>query len=140
MLNFFLIVSLALCAGALHVAFKRKMMKQIQDLEQDLQGYADVMLKVAEVQTKTQETYSTRFEELDERIMELSVPHQDPDVPLERRHQVLALARQGMALEDIVKRLKAPVGETELILNLNKYRNFAAGRADRKMEQAVRHA
>jgi hypothetical protein len=140
MLNFFLIVSLVFCGGALHVTTKRKMMKRIQDLEQDLQGYADVMLKVAEVQTKTQEAFSSRFEELDERIIELSVPHQDPDVPLERRHKVLALARQGMALEDIVKRLKAPVGETELILNLNKYRNYATGRTDKKMEQAVRHA
>lgn len=53
--------------------------------------------------------------------MELSVPSQDSNLPLERRHQVLALARQGIALEDIVQRLKAPVGEAELILNLRKY-------------------
>lgn len=53
--------------------------------------------------------------------MELSIPDGDSGLPLERRHQVLTLARRGMALNDIVKRLKAPVGEAELILNLGKY-------------------
>jgi hypothetical protein len=140
MLNFFLFVSLVLCGGALHATTKRKMMKRIQGLEQDLQGYTDVMSKVAEVQSKTYETFSSRFEELDERIIELSVPYRDPDLPLERRHQVLALARQGVTLEDIVNRLKAPLGEAELILNLNKYRNITTGRADKRMEQVVHHA
>ena len=140
MLNFFLFASLILCGGALHVTANRKMIKRIQELEQDLQGYAEAISNVAEVQSKTYETFSLRFEELDERILELSVPHRDPDLPLERRHQVLALARQGIALEDIVKRLKAPVGEAELILNLNKYRNYSTGSTGKKMEQAVHHA
>jgi hypothetical protein len=139
MFSFFLWASLILSGGVLYVTSKRRMMKRIQELEQDLLNFTDVISKVAEVQSKTYEKISVRFEDLDERIMDLSVPFQDPDLPLERRHQVLALARQGIGLEDIVKRLKAPVGETELILNLHKYRGVA-GRADKTMEQAVRHA
>ena len=53
--------------------------------------------------------------------MELSVPSHDKKLPLERRHQVLTLARRGMSVKDIAKRLKAPVGEAELILNLGKF-------------------
>jgi predicted exporter len=140
MLNFFLFVLLAFCSGTLHMISKRKMMERIQELEADLHGFTEVISKVAEVQSKDYETFSTRFEDLDERIMELSVPVRDPDLPLERRHQVLALARQGVVLEDIVKRLKAPVGETELILKLHKYRNGLVGRSDKAREQAVRHA
>lgn len=140
MLNFFFFSLIVFCGGALHVISKRKIMERIQALEMDLRGFSDLISKVAEVQSKDYETFSRRFEDLDERIMELSVPVRDPDLPLERRHQVLALARQGVVLEDIVKRLKAPVGETELILNLHKYRNGAAGRADKTRELAVRHA
>jgi hypothetical protein len=137
---FVLFAFLVLSGGALYTISHRKMMKRIQDIERDLQGYADVILKVAEAQNKASEKASSRFEELDERIMELSVPSRDSDLPLERRHQVLALARQGVALEDIVKRLKAPVGEAELILNLHKFRGGASRRAEKTMEQAVRHA
>jgi hypothetical protein len=140
MLNFFFFALLAFSGGALHVISKRKMMERIQELELDLRGFTDVIAKITEVQSKDYATFSTRFEELDERIMELSVPVRDPDLPLERRHQVLALARQGVVLEDIVKRLKAPVGETELILNLHKYRNGAACRLEKSKEQVVRHA
>ena len=86
-----------------------------------MQHFSEVVSQMAEVQMKTFEKHSARFEDLEERIMELSVPSHDSNLPLERRHQVLALARQGVALEDIVKRLKAPVGEAELILNLRKY-------------------
>jgi hypothetical protein len=140
MLNFVLFTFLIIGGGALHVASKRKLMKRIQDLEHDLQGYADVILKIAEAQNKNYEKISSRFEELDERIMELSVPSRDSDLPLERRHQVLSLARQGVALDDIVKRLKAPMGEAELILNLQKYRNRTAGHSQKTMAQAVGHA
>jgi hypothetical protein len=140
MLNLFLFALLIVGGSALHVITKRNMINRIQALEADLRGFAEVVSKVAEVQAKDYAAFSSRFEDLDERIMELSVPVRDPDLPLERRHQVLALARQGVDLQDIVKRLKAPAGETELILNLHKYRNGATGRSSKAKEQAVRYA
>lgn len=79
------------------------------------------MSQMAELQVKTHSKFSASLESVEERMMELSIPSHDSSLPLERRHQVLALARQGMALEDIVKRLKAPIGEAELIMNLGKY-------------------
>jgi hypothetical protein len=94
---------------------------RIQGLERELQHISEVVTQMADVQIKAIQKHSANLEGLEERIMELSVPSHDSSLPLERRHQVLALARQGVALEDIVKRLKAPVGEAEVILNLQKY-------------------
>jgi hypothetical protein len=92
---------------------------------------------MAEVQIKTFEKHSASIENMEERIMELSVPSHDSSLPLERRHQVLALSRQGVPLEDIVKRLKAPVGEAELILNLRKYMG-GANAGNMKMNEQVK--
>jgi len=121
MLSVFLFITLALYVSVSHWICKKKLLGRIQLLERDLQSFSDVMSKMADVQTKTFQKCSSRFEDLEERIMDLSVPSQDANLPLERRHQVLALARQGVSLEEIAKRLKAPVGEAELILNLRKY-------------------
>ena len=135
MFTFFLIVALALYGSALYLFLNRKMTKRIQALEQNLQSYLDVMTQMAEIQKKSHQKISANFEDLEERIMDLSVPSHDSNMPLERRHRVLALARQGIALEDIVKRLKAPVGEAELILNLQKYMGGESSQTLAKNEQ-----
>ncbi|HSW39775.1 MAG TPA: hypothetical protein VLL97_09820 [Acidobacteriota bacterium] len=109
-------------------------------MERNLQDITDVVSEIAELNAKNSRHCSNRIDELEERIMELSVPSHDPDRPLERRHQVLALARQGATIEDIVKRLKAPVGEAELILNLHNYREGAGIRSAGKNEQAAPYA
>jgi Protein of unknown function (DUF2802) len=59
--------------------------------------------------------------EIDEKVMELSVPTSDGPLPLERRHQVLTLARKGLSVDEIARRLSMPKGEAELILSLRKY-------------------
>jgi hypothetical protein len=120
MLYFFLFI-LALYAGVFNYYLSKKYWVRIQKLEQELQGITGMMSQMMETQMQAFRKYSTNIENLEERMMELSVPSHDPNLPLERRHQVLALARQGVSLEDIVKRLKAPTGEAELILNLGKY-------------------
>jgi len=108
---------------------------RIQSLEQDLLSYSEAMSQMAEMQMKAHQKLSGNLADLEERIMDLSVPSQNVDLPLERRHQVLTLARQGVALEDIVKRLKAPVGEAELILNLQKYMGGEKSRSAKMNEQ-----
>ena len=121
MLNVLLVVGLMLCAGIYCRIANRGLVARIQGLEQDLHCISDVMSQLAEVQIKAFQKYTAGQEGLEERILELSVPSHDSIMPLDKRHQVLALARNGIALGDIAKRLKAPIGEAEVILNLQKY-------------------
>jgi len=110
-------------AAILFNMVRKRMQRRIEALEEDLARYAEVVDKIAEVQSKTLEKFSRRFEEQDERLLDLSVPSRHTEMPLEKRHQVLALAKQGVPLDEIVERVKAPVGEAELILNLRKYQS-----------------
>jgi hypothetical protein len=122
MLNTYLIVGVIIGITGLYGILSRKMLRRIRSLERDLQHISGVAAELAEIQMRVHQKSSVHFDDIEERIMELSVPAQDSNLPLERRHQVLTLARQGVALEDIVRRLKAPVGEAELILNLGRYK------------------
>jgi|WetSurSiteA1Bulk_404760.scaffolds.fasta_scaffold04757_6 hypothetical protein len=138
MLNTFLVFAVIVSSMGLYWSTTRKMFQRVQSLERDLQRISDVVGQLAEIQMRSYQKSSVRLENMDERIMELSVPSQDSSLPLERRHQVLALARQGVGLEDIVQRLKAPVGEAELILNLRKYmggESSPAGKMDGQVKQ-----
>jgi hypothetical protein len=139
MLTVSLIFALAISAGCCQWISNKRLIRRIHELEQDLQRFSDVMSQMADVQIKTFEKHSASIENLEERIMELSVPSHDSSLPLERRHQVLALSRQGVPLEDIVKRLKAPVGEAELILNLRKYMGAATARTTKLNEQVKKY-
>ena len=94
------VLGLTLCAAALYWKNRIEFLKRIQNLEQDLQCLSNVMSQMVEVQTETHRRHVTRFEDLEERIMDLSIPSPDSDSPLERRHQVLALARQGIGIEE----------------------------------------
>jgi len=140
MLTLSLIFALAVSVGLCQWISNKRMVRRIHELERDLQRFSDVMSQMADVQVKTFEKHSASIENLEERIMELSVPSHDSSLPLEKRHQVLALSRQGVPLEDIVKRLKAPVGEAELILNLRKYMGGANARSAKMNEQVRKHA
>jgi hypothetical protein len=137
MLSAVLFIASVMVSGAFCMIVKRKLLWRAQLLERDLQAVSDVMSKMADVQTSGFNKLSSRIDDLDERIMDLSVPSQDASLPLEKRHQVLALARQGVALEDIARRLKAPLGEAELILNLRKYLDRKNSRPA-KMNKQVR--
>jgi len=121
MWNIFMVFTLTAGSAVFCWSILRKTIRRVEALERDLHRTSEAVSQMAELQMKTHQKISARFDEMEERIMELSVPSQDPNLPLERRHQVLALARQGEDLQGIAKRLKAPVGEAELILNLRKY-------------------
>ena len=134
MFDMFLFVLTVIAGGIIiYYASIKKMLRRIQILEKDVARYTDLIDKMADVQSKTLEKFSRRFEELDERLLELSIPSWDPEMPLEKRHRVLTLAKQGVPMDEIVERVKAPVGEAELILNLRKYqhglKNASAPRA-----------
>ena len=118
----------------LYHASRKKLLRRVDILEKDVARYKDAVDKMVDVQSRTLEKFTRRFEELDERLLELSVPSWDPEMPLEKRHRVLTLAKQGVPMDEIVERVKAPVGEAELILNLRKYqrglKNTSAPRAE----------
>jgi hypothetical protein len=140
MFNGLLIFILIVHAGFLHWLIQRKLKTRVKTLEQDLHHISDVIIQLAEIQIKAHEKASADFEGLEERVMELSVPSHDSSLPLERRRQVLALARQGVALDDIAKRLKAPMGEAELILNLSRYAGGETSRSAKRNEQVRPYA
>ena len=138
MINILVILVLAVGSAAFCWSIVGKMIRRVQALEQDLQRISGAMSQMAEIQMNAHKRLATRLEDVEERIMELSIPSQDSNLPLERRHQVLSLSRQGVGLEDIAKRLKAPVGEAELILNLGKYmggENDPAGKTNKQVRQ-----
>jgi hypothetical protein len=135
----FLLGAACIVASALYINMIRKLQERIQRLEQDSQRCSAMMSEMADIQMKTFSKYSSQLEDLEGRIMDLSIPSQDEDLPLERRHQVLALARQGVGLQDIAKRLKAPVGEAGLILNLRKYLDKGKSRPSRMDKQVESH-
>ena len=115
------LVMAALPGLALLILVHRKWQSRTRVLERDLQEYAEVMSRMAEVQSRVFERLSGRVNELEERIHELSVPSRDPELPLERRHRVLSLARKGASSREIARKLNVPRGEAELILGLRRY-------------------
>ena len=138
--NLFLVVALAVSAGAVYWVVKRNLLARIKILEQELLTFSDVVIQMAEIQTKSHEQVTTGLEDLEERILDLGPPSQDSNLPLERRHKVLSLARQGVSAQDISKRLGTPVGEAELILKLRKYRGGKIPRPPRINEQVRPYA
>ena len=140
MSNFFMFFILVFCGFVPALLVRKIFSQRIQNLEKDLMDVCAVVSQMAEMQVKSHRKHSASMENLEERIMELSVPSGDSGLPLERRHQVLTLARKGMKLDDIVKRLKAPVGEAELILSLGKYAKTENHGADRNEGQVRQYA
>ena len=139
MVNIFLVFALTGASAALCWSISRKMVRRTEALERGLGHISDAISQLADFQMKTHQRSSVHFEDIEERLMELSVPSQDSSLPLERRHQVVALARQGVSIEEIGKRLKAPVGEAELILNLRKYMGGEGSPAGKIRGQAAQH-
>jgi hypothetical protein len=137
---YFFFFILALYAVALNIFMKKKYLARIQKLERELQSISGVMTQMMEEQMKAHRKYAANIENLEGRIMELSIPSHDSNLPLERRHQVLTLARQGVGLDEIVKRLKAPMGEAELILNLGRYMSSNAAQNAKTNEQVGDYA
>ncbi|MDR0842483.1 MAG: hypothetical protein LBP68_03575, partial [Acidobacteriota bacterium] len=79
MLDWLLFVLAAAIGGTiLYGAAKKKMQRRIEALEQDLALYTDVISKMAQVQAKTFEKFSLQFDELEGRLIDLSVPSPNP--------------------------------------------------------------
>jgi hypothetical protein len=139
-LYIFLFAGSLVYAGLLFLTARMIWGKRIKQLEQDLQHFSEAMGQMAEIQTRTYRKLSGTLGSLEERILDLSLPTNDPNLPLERRHNVLALARKGASIDEIVSRLRVPRGEAELILDLRKYMDSGSGRAATGKEKVIDYA
>lgn len=111
------VLAAAATYAVLHVTWRRRMVA----LERDLQTCTEAICQMADNQMATRRKLSGAVAELEDKVVQMAAPARKPGVDLDRRHRVLRLAGNGVAVEDISRRLKVPRGEAELILNLRKY-------------------
>ena len=95
--------------------------RRFSALKQELTRLSEDLLQMADLQADLYHHVHRDLTKIEEKVLDMSVPSSDAPPPLERRHQVLTLARKGVALEEIARRLHIPRGEAELILSLRKY-------------------
>ena len=113
---------------------------RVRALEQDLQRFSEAMNQMAEMQMKTYRKLSANLQDIEERLLDLSVPKHDSTLPLERRHNVLALARKGASVDDIAQRIGIPRGEAELIVGLSNYLKTGPSRTARAANEVKSNA
>jgi hypothetical protein len=87
----------------------------------ELTRLSEDMTQMIELQAEVYCKVRRSLTDIEERITGLTVPSSDEALPLERRYQVLALARKGVPVEEISSRLNVPRGEADLILQLRRY-------------------
>jgi hypothetical protein len=90
-------------------------------LKQELERISEDLLQLVELQADMYGRMNHDLKDIEDKVLDLAVPSADAPLPLERRHQVLTLARKGIGLAEIARRLNIPKGEAELILSLRKY-------------------
>ena len=95
--------------------------RRFRALQGEVRQLSEDLLQVVELQSDVYRRVCRGLTDVEEKVLELSVPSGDAPLPLERRHQVLTLARRGVAVDEIARRLNMPKGEAELILSLRKY-------------------
>jgi Family of unknown function (DUF6115) len=135
-----LIGAAAVSCGAVYILTNRICEKRIKSLERDLQLCSEAVNQMAEIQMKIYHKTTGNLEEIEERLLELSVPSHDSSRPLEQRHHVLALSRKGMAIDDISKRLGMPRGEAELVVGLSRFMQADASRTAKSNGEVSQHA
>jgi len=90
-------------------------------LRREVMRFSEGLLQMADLQKDIYRRICHDLNGIEERVLDLAAPSSDGPLPLERRHQVLTLARNGVDLDEISRRLNMPRGEAELILSLRKY-------------------
>ncbi len=119
------LVSTAVSCAVSFALFRRFWLGRIEILERDLQTMAATVSELTDIQMQSFQKVSATVSEIEERILELSLPSLDSTAPIERRRKVLALAGKGAPMEEIVKKASVPRGEAELIMNLQRCRSTA---------------
>lgn len=118
-----LLGGLALSCTAASLMLQLFWRRRFLALKKEMGRHSEDLLQVIELQSDLYKRISRNLSEVEEKVLELSVPTTETPLPLERRHQVHTLARQGISADEIARRLNMPKGEAELIMNLRKYAN-----------------
>jgi hypothetical protein len=101
----------------LHKLWQRRFLA----LKQEMKQFSEDLMQMADLQSDIYRQVSRHLNDIEGKVLDFSVPASEGALPLERRHQVLTLARKGIAIDEIARRLSMPKGEVDLILSL---RNF----------------
>src|SRR5262249_39882978 len=110
------------CAIAAYAGVRFSFARRLKAQEEQVGALAQAIGEALDLQTSGYEKLSSRLADLESRMLDVGTPAADAaPLPLERRHRVLALARKGVALDEIVRRLDIPRGEAELILRMRNY-------------------
>jgi len=138
-----LIASCVLGAAGASVAFycllRRNGSRRIEKLEAELQMMSEMLQQMTEMQVESFRKLSGNIHEMEERFLDLSVPTADAGMPVERRRRIVTLGSKGMAVEEISKKLQVSRAETELVLNLQKWRSGAPAQAEAMRKSKSNH-
>ena len=113
-------VAVLMSAGGsllLHKLWQRRFLA----LKQEMKQFSEDLMQMAELQSDIYRQVSHHLNDIEGKVLDLSVPASDGAHPLERRHQVLTLARKGVGVDEIAHRLGMPKGEVDLILSLHNF-------------------
>ncbi|MBZ5495445.1 MAG: DUF2802 domain-containing protein [Acidobacteriia bacterium] len=116
-----LLSAAALLSAGGYYLLQRHWRRRFQALSEEVARVSEDLAQVVELQADIYRRLCRDLNDVEEKVLDLSVPSSDVPPPLERRHQVLTLARKGVAVDEIARRLNMPRGEAELILSLRKY-------------------
>lgn len=119
------IVPAVLACCVCYVLFRIAWFKRLQALERDLQAFSGAMCQMAEIQMKSYQKLSGELSEIEERILDLAIPSESTNLPMERRRRVVALASEGSSVEEIAKRANVSRGEAELVMSLQRFKGSA---------------
>jgi hypothetical protein len=111
------------------VVLRRSLGHRIGALERDLQSVSEIVSQMAEIHIRAHECSRVETRDGQERAGGRLPRGGTGTLDLDLRHQVLALAGKGVALDEIVHRLKVSRGAAESILNLRKLAEAAMPRA-----------
>ena len=120
------IVPAVLACCACYVLFRKAWLKRLQALERDLQAFSNAMCQMADIQMKSYQKLSGDLSQIEERILDLAIPSEGANLPMERRRRVVALASKGSSVEEVAKRANVSRGEAELIMSLQKIKGAAS--------------
>jgi len=124
----------AILACCVCYVLSRSWFKRLQVLERDLQAFSTAMCQMADIQMKSYRKISGDLSEIEERILDLAIPTEGANVPVERRRRVVALASKGSSVEEVAKRANVSRGEAELIMSLQKIKGAAVASPREQME------
>ncbi len=111
-----LLVSAGVCC-----LLQKVWLRRFRILKNEVARFSEDLIQMLELQADVYRRVCRNMRDIEEKVLDLSIPALDAPLPLERRHHVLALARKGMAPDEISRRLNMPRGEAELILSLRKF-------------------